>query len=104
MSEPNYPGCQKLIRWTVTDETVDPPQLADPSLMVLYAGASGATPTVLNYPDDAAIVRDSIGAFHALVTCDRAGEWAAFVKALEGVVASGVIKWDVDSAPFPQAT
>jgi hypothetical protein len=98
-----YPGSEKIVRWTVTDETVDPPVLTSPTAQQVFVGREGTRATVYNFPDDAEVVEDGEGEFHVLVVSDSPGDWAVFIKATEGVIASAVERWTITAPPFREA-
>lgn len=75
----------------VYDHAVNEPvgELADPTtLTVKYQDPSG-NETTLVYLTDAALVRDSLGKFHVILTVDEAGRWFHQAKGTGAVIAAG---------------
>lgn len=99
----DYPGVRKRARWTVTDETVDPPELKSPDAMTVTYGLIGEEPTELTYPAAVEIVEDAEGTFHLDLDCPDRGKWGIRVAATEGVVAVAEEEWLVNRSLFPSS-
>ena len=63
-------GALVRVRGTFTDSTG---ALVDPAVIKLNYDANGGTETALTYPADAAVVRDSTGAYHCDIDTTAAG-------------------------------
>lgn len=100
-TEPRYPGARVRVSWTVTDETLDPPALADPTAQtVLYGYKGDTTPTELQWPDDAAVVHDAEGEFHVDVDCPDVGTVFVDIVATEGLVGATETSWRISRPAF----
>lgn len=98
-----FAGTRIIARWTVTDETTDPPALADPTTMAVLFGRVGGTqnpPTQLDYPADIEIVRDSVGTFHLEIDCPDPGEWVVDVYPNSGIVGAAEKRWSITKTAF----
>lgn len=95
------PGQQKIARWTVVNELVDPPELTSPTAMNVVYGPENGTMATLNYPTDGEIVEDATGTFHLIIDCPTAGIWVIRVAATEGVVAVEETNWTVKPSLIP---
>ena len=96
----DYPGTRKRIAITVTDETVTPAALADPTtLVVKYARYPDSATTVTWSGVNNAIVKDSTGTFHIDIDCTEDGDWHALITTT-GVVGATIAQWTITRAPL----
>lgn len=99
MSEPRYPGARVRVSWTVTDETQDPAELADPDAQEVRYGRIGDDPTVVEWPG-VDIIHDGTGLFHLDIDCPLVGHYAADIESTEGVVGSTQVTWRISKPAF----
>lgn len=99
----DFPGARKRVSWTVTDETTDPPALADPDAMTVLYGKRGELPTEKTYPADAEIVHDAEGEFHIDIDCPDLGTYAIDIIATSGVVGATETTWRISRPAFTAA-
>ena len=96
----SFPGVRKRVTITVTNETLVPPALADPTALTVEYGPLTSTPTTKPFPADAAIVHDSTGVFHIDIDCPTPGQWGVRAAATSGIVGVSEETWEVDTSNF----
>lgn len=96
----SYPGVRKRVTFYVTDNTQEPPVLADPTTFTITYGPMVGNTTAKAWPVDGEVVHGGTGVFHIDVDGPTSGRWGARGVAAGAVVGAWDVYWSIDPSEF----